>query len=356
MFLALIPLLYAASTSALAPSNMRLQYLGSRDGGVASLSCIDPYLNRLYLSVEVADERKLNEYILQIESPVVKKKLLTATEYQALSQVDTAKFITDAPLLVARIKSAASLSDAVNVVATAKNSETSCYGAAFIKTKDYLGDVRVVSATGVIWLEVPLRGTEPHEIFYKTSATGKEIKRQLLAVYGVAKVLPDQLVVLENCVAPGVDKFGITIKYDGDLVHASTNKAMCALSLLPREERRQVLATFLCQSSGSFKKAGARLDIVAAGLRIGCRTDAQHLDVSSSLPRRKDWQLSSYLHRQPIDDGLHRPRAPTSTRPSSTSMTRRPTARWPSSPAAAAPRRASRARSRKSRASGPPST
>ena len=85
MFLALVPLLYAASTSALAPANMRLQYLGSRDGGVASLSNIDPYLNSLYLSVEVADERKLNEYILQIESTVVKKKLLTATEYQALS-------------------------------------------------------------------------------------------------------------------------------------------------------------------------------------------------------------------------------------------------------------------------------
>ncbi len=256
MFLALVPLLYAASTSALAPANMRLQYLGSRDGGVASLSNIDPYLNSLYLSVEVADERKLNEYILQIESPVVKKKLLNATEYQALSQVDTAKFITDAPLLVARIKSAASLSDAVNVVATAKNSETSCYGAAFIKTKDYLGDVRVVSGTGVIWLEVPLRGTEPHEIFYKTSATGKEIKRQLNAVYGVAKVLPDQWVVLENCVAPGVDKFGITIKYDGDLVHASTNKAMCALSQLPREERRQVLATFPVSKFGFLQKSG----------------------------------------------------------------------------------------------------
>ena len=113
---------------------MRLQYLGQREGGVASLSCIDPYLSSLYLRVEVADERKLNEYILQLESPVVKKKLLAATEYQALSQVDTAKFITDAPLSVAQIKSAASLSDAVNVVATAKNSETSCYGAAGIKT------------------------------------------------------------------------------------------------------------------------------------------------------------------------------------------------------------------------------
>ena len=131
-------------------------------------------------------------------------------------------------------------------------------------------------------------------------------RQQLLAVYGVAKVLLIQWVVLENCVAPGVDKFGITIKYDGDLVHASTNKAMCALSLLPREERRQVLATFLCQKFGFLQRAGARWSHRRRmSLLHGLPDGRWHLDVSSSLPRRKDWQLSSYLHRHPIDDGLH---------------------------------------------------
>ena len=69
MFLALVPLLYAASTSALAPANMRLQYLGSRDGGVASLSDIDPYLNSLYLSVEVADEKKQDGGLFSVLEP-----------------------------------------------------------------------------------------------------------------------------------------------------------------------------------------------------------------------------------------------------------------------------------------------